>query len=338
MAFALAIELVLVAGWEWGDSSASLRFIFFFHTSPFLSIPTTTYFSIHTTYISSNYLRFTSVFSVFVTQEDEDFDSNALEESIAAAVDLQGASDNMVQSFTSKITAVVDASSDSAIRTFGADTTELYRDLVEQFEAAAEKAKVCNLPTSEIARIRRNNISEIKRALTLFYVQQVAALSKEEFALFKKAMSALRVTPSLSSDMDDTVKSAAKSFSAALSLLSPTVSAISPDSSHSSGSLRSFKSSLKIFSAERLLAARASGSYTPVPRKPLLVGLHWLLPKPFSDTVGDFRQADRQDPNNIIYTPKSKRSEVDKNDVEQGRDWRSKVAPPQVDSNLVYTP
>jgi len=271
-------------------------------------------------------------------EEDEDFDATTLNNSMEASEKLQAASSIIIQTFNSQLTALADAAEDSAVRTFGVDVTSIYRDLIDSFEDAAEAAKSKNLPNAEIARMRRSTIAEIKRILSRVYASQLSNLADEEFQLFKQSLSSLKINAQLEANLAEAMATSTRSFAKALSLMGPAISVIAPDSYHTAGATRTFKASLKDFTEGRLVAARASGSYTPVPRKPVSFGLHWLLPKPFGDSGGDFRQAEKQDPNNIIYTPKTKRSEVDKNDVAQGRDWKSKVKAPSVDQNIVFSP
>lgn len=318
-------------------------------TSTLSTPPSTTSLSGYITSLkqssSSSYNYFKSIAqSIKITskpdpeEEDEDFDATTLNNSMDASSKLQAAALTVTQTLNSKLNDLTDAAGESAIRTFGDDVTSLYRDLIESFEDAAESAKANNLPNADIARIRRATIAELKRILSKSYVLQVSALADEEFQLFKQSLSSLKINSQLEANLSEAVKTSTKSFATALALMSPSISAICPDSYHASGATRTFKASLKEFMESRLVAARASGSYTPVPRKPVSFGLHWLLPKPFGDTAGDFRQSEKQDPNNLIYTPKTKRSEVDKNDVAQGRDWRSKVSSPSADSSIVFNP
>ena len=46
-----------------------------------------------------------------------------------------------------------------------------------------------------------------------------------------------------------------------------------------------------------------------------------------------------QDPSNVVYTPVSKRGEVDPNDVVRGRgEWKKRVVPIPGGEDVVYTP
>jgi hypothetical protein len=81
------------------------------------------------------------------------------------------------------------------------------------------------------------------------------------------------------------------------------------------------------------------GIYTPAPRKQIGIGLHYLIPKPFG--VSDFRQERKMqmDPENMVYTPKNKRTEVSKEDVlGGGGGWRSKVVPSPAGKAITHNP
>ena len=146
------------------------------------------------------------------------------------------------------------------------------------------------------------------------------------------------MNPNLLREMKECETAAIDSFSAALKTITPAAKELIIDKSATCGAMVKFKRILSDYSQGRVMKARASGAFTPVPRKPVTVGLHWLLPKPFGDSGGDFRQAAAQDPNNIIYTPANKRSEVDRRDVMEERDWRGKISPEAASSGLTYAP
>lgn len=113
-------------------------------------------------------------------EEDEDFDATAINISMEASSKLQATASTIAQTMNSKLTALADSAGDSAIRTFGADSTSLYRELIETFEVAAETAKANNLPHGDIARVRRATVAELKRIVSYFYVSQVSTLADEE--------------------------------------------------------------------------------------------------------------------------------------------------------------
>jgi len=269
-------------------------------------------------------------------EEDEDFDSAAMEIAIQETAKLQTTTDTVTSTFESKIIVIADSDT-VAVRDFGAQAAELTKEGVENFDAAADVAKTKGVNQGDIAKMRKNMIDEMRRAFTTGYKVQAENLEKEEFGLFKKNLSSLRVTPNLASEMEDALKTSTKAFTSSLATLG-FAGAISIFSSSplSLGANRSYKEKVKAFNEERLLAARASGSFQPIPRKPVSLSAHYLIPSLFNE--GDYRQASQQDPNNIIYTPANKRSEVMKDDVLKGRDWRSKVSPPASDPSLVFNP
>lgn len=268
-------------------------------------------------------------------EEDEEFDGEAMEVAIAATAKLQAVAESTESTFTSKIDAI--AESDAAIRDFGAQALNLAKEGCENFDEASEDARAAGVSQGDIVRMRRDVVEEMKRSVVKGLLAQVELLEKEEIALFKKNLSGLRVTPYLANEMDGVMKASIKGFTSALSTLA-SAGAVGSGSSAAvaAGALRTFKDTVKAFNEERLLAARASGSFTPVPRKPVSIGMHYLIPS-LGESGGDFRSASTQDPANVIYSPSNKRNEVDKNDIKAGRDWRSKVAPPQVDSGVVFS-
>jgi hypothetical protein len=91
---------------------------------------------------------------------------------------------------------------------------------------------------------------------------------------------------------------------------------------------------IKDYSAERLIAAQASGAFRPIPRKGVTIGLHWLLPKPFGN---DFRQEpwNIHAMDNLVYVPPDKVTEVSPDDVQKGN-WRSKIVPSPGSRDMVF--
>ena len=86
------------------------------------------------------------------------------------------------------------------------------------------------------------------------------------------------------------MKASIKGFASALSTLtSAGVVGSGSSATLAAGALRTFKAKVKAFNEERLLAAQASGSFTPVPRKPVSIGMHYLIPS-LGDGGGDFRR------------------------------------------------
>jgi hypothetical protein len=188
-----------------------------------------------------------------------------------------------------------------------------------------DAASSASLAASTVGKqIRANLKEEISAELADLSEQQLDLLQLECFDEFKKDLSKLRISPILGTDMKEVADKSVKSF-ALLSKRLP-ISAANAKSA--------YKTQLDEFCAERLLTARASGQFKPVPRKGVTIGLHWLLPKPFGNDY-------RQEPwmvhatDNLVYIPSDKITDVNPDDVATG-DWRRKIAPSPAGNEMIY--
>lgn len=184
--------------------------------------------------------------------------------------------------------------------------------------------------SSGVAKQIRSNLQEdIYAELGDSLDQQLKLLEAASFEDFRKDLSQLKVSPALSNDMNEVVQKSIAAFSKALKKMSVP---------GSSGTLQAAKTefarTLQDYCAERLLAAKASGAYKPVPRKGVTVGFHWLLPKPFGN---DFRQEPWKvhATDNLVYVPQDKITDVSPDEVRAGN-WRRKIVPSPASREMVY--
>ena len=173
-------------------------------------------------------------------------------------------------------------------------------------------------------QIRANLKEEIAAELAELAELQLDFLKLVCFDGFKQDLSKLRISPNLATDMQNVASKAVASL-AEKSKKMPISNA---------DAKASFKTQLQEFCSERLLAARASGQFKPVPRKGVTIGLHWLLPKPFGNDY-------RQEPwmvhatDNLVYVPSDKITDVSPEEVATG-DWRSKIVPCPAGNEMLY--
>jgi hypothetical protein len=179
-------------------------------------------------------------------------------------------------------------------------------------------------------QIRSSLSSELFSELGDLLQVQLDLLQRASFEDCTKKMSALRVSPTLASDMEDVTKKSLAAFSKAASRLVAKQAlswSVLPAKQQYAGKLKAFRTN-------RLLAAQASGQYKPVPRKGFTFGFHWLLPKPFGNDY-------RQEPwmvhatDNLVYVPKDKITDVNPAEVAAG-DWRSKIVPSPAGNDMLY--
>ena len=162
------------------------------------------------------------------------------------------------------------------------------------------------------------------------FESQLKELRRVSFDSFKKDLSQLRITPTLATDMESVVQKSIDAFNKASKSL------VAKGSKWCTAAAKGlFALQLKEFCSDRLMVAKASGQFRPIPRKGVTVGFHWLLPKPFGN---DFRLDPwmLQSAENLIYVPPDKLSEVSPDEVESG-DWRDKVIPNPSVRDMVYT-
>jgi uncharacterized membrane protein len=188
-----------------------------------------------------------------------------------------------------------------------------------------DAASSASLAASTVGKqIRANLLEEITAELAELSEEQLDLLQLACFDEFKQELSKLRISPVLGTAMKEVADKSVKSF-AQRSKKMPV----------STGNAKSaYKTQLYEFCAERLLTARASGSFKPIPRKGVTIGLHWLLPKPFGNDY-------RQEPwmvhatDNLVYIPPDKITDVNPEDVASG-DWRRNVVPSPAGNEMLY--
>lgn len=185
---------------------------------------------------------------------------------------------------------------------------------------------------SAIARQIRSNLQDdLYAELGHVLEQQLKELQLASFEDFRRNLSQLKVSPTLATDMDEVVKKSIAAFSKAVQKM---LSSKTRSWSAAAPAKTEFSRTLKEYCAERLLAARASGAYRPLPRKGVTVGFHWLLPKPFGNDY-------RQEPwmvhamDNLVYVPKDKVTDVSPEEVKAG-DWRRKIVPAPASRDMVF--
>jgi hypothetical protein len=191
------------------------------------------------------------------------------------------------------------------------------------------------LQNSDIGKqIKQNFLIEIDSQLTDILEQQFIILQQTSFEQCKKQLSKLLISPNLQNDMYAVLKSTMKSFTQTGKTLIATPYITNGPSMLSSYSV-AYTRQLVEYVTNRLLSARVSGQYKPLPKKGITVGLHWLLPKPFGN---DYRQEPWMvhSTDNMVYIPSKKLSDVDPNtDVRTG-DWRTKIIPNPAGNDMLY--
>lgn len=209
----------------------------------------------------------------------------------------------------------------SIVPNFGDLCEAATKRAMEELDESASAA----LASSTIGKqIRANLKEEIAAELAELAELQLDFLKLVCFDGFKQDLSKLRISPNLATDMQNVASKAVASL-AEKSKKMPISNA---------DAKASFKTQLQEFCSERLLAARASGQFKPVPRKGVTIGLHWLLPKPFGNDY-------RQEPwmvhatDNLVYVPSDKITDVSPEEVATG-DWRSKIVPCPAGNEMLY--
>jgi len=210
---------------------------------------------------------------------------------------------------------------DQLVSNFG----ELCSAAVKRAMDELDDCSSSNLASTSVGRqIRENMKEEIAAELAVLSDRQTDLLKEACFAEFKQNLSKLRISPTLAHDMQEVAAKSTAEFAKRAKKI--------PGSS--SDAKAAFKTQLKEFCAERLLAARAGGQFKPVPRKGVTIGLHWLLPKPFGN---DFRQEPWavHATDNLVYVPPDKITDVNPEEVSAG-DWRNKIVPSPAGNEMLY--
>jgi len=178
--------------------------------------------------------------------------------------------------------------------------------------------------------LQQQRLTELEVRLHALAQTQLELQHQSSLAEFKGALSKLLISPNLAADMQGAAQKCIRNFSRAARQLtcSSTADLVGP-------AQQEYAKTVLEQTKTRLLAARASGKFKPLPRKGVTVGLHWLLPKPFGN---DYRQEPwtvhtSQD---LVYVPQEKKlMDVAPEDVAAG-DWRSKVVPSPVGNDMIY--
>mmetsp|Transcript_21170 Transcript_21170/g.43050 ORF Transcript_21170/g.43050 Transcript_21170/m.43050 type:complete len:581 (-) Transcript_21170:317-2059(-) len=203
---------------------------------------------------------------------------------------------------------------------------------LRDFDAAASKTK--RFQKSPVAkRIRADLLENLHSELSDVYDVQVSALQAAAFDAFRARLNKLRITPNLANDMNDAAKTSLDEFATAAKKLRPSSSA-SASWTGLSDQIANVRTKFARHNAERLLAARASGQFRPVPRKGVTVGMHWLLPKPFGN---DYRQEPwlEHTADDLVFAPVDGVTDVGGGDVRTG-DWRKGVVPAPTSGEMMY--
>ncbi len=210
----------------------------------------------------------------------------------------------------------------SFVPNFGDLCTAASRRAMEEFDGAAISPDLAS--TAMGKQIRANLKEELAGELADLASVQLNLLQEACFAEFRSSLSKLRISPTLTTDMQTVAKESVADF----------VKKSKKMPISTADAKVAYQSKLQDFCSERLLAARASGQFRPIPRKGVTIGLHWLLPKPFGN---DYRQEPWmvQATDNLVYIPPDKITDVNPNDVATG-DWRSKVVPSPAGTEMIY--
>ena len=157
-------------------------------------------------------------------------------------------------------------------------------------------------------------------------------LQVAQFEGFKKSLSKLIVSPNLQNDMEIAAKKSIAAFATAAKKLVPKRAS---SNWNVAAANKAYTRKLHEYVANRILNARASGKFKPLPRKGITVGLHWLLPKPFGNDY-------RQEPwmvhavDDMVYVPTAgKLADVNPAEVAAG-DWRDKIVPSPAGNDMLY--
>jgi len=237
---------------------------------------------------------------------------------LAAARQLGPAARKAAESALSTVKAMA---ADQLVSNFG----ELCNAAMKRAMNELDETSSSSLAASSIGKqIRENMKEDITAELAGLGETQLDLLKEACFTEFKQNLSKLRITSNLANDMQDVAAKSVADFGKRAKKI--------PGST--ADAKIAYKAQLKEFCDERLLAARASGQYRPVPRKGVTIGMHWLLPKPFGNDY-------RQEPwmvhatDNLVYVPPDKITDVSPEEVAAG-DWRNKIVPAPAGNEMLY--
>ena len=193
---------------------------------------------------------------------------------------------------------------------------------LEELEMAAVSKAVSSSSVGK--QIQANLRDELNGELADLAAGQLDLLKESCFDEFKAKLSKLKISPLLPTEMKNVAKESVTDFSKRASKMLNGIA----------DAKAAYQSRLQGFCSERLLAARASGQFRPLPRKGVTIGMHWLLPKPFGN---DYRQEPWmvQATDNLIYIPPDKITDVNPDEIATG-DWRSKIVPSPAGNEMIY--
>jgi len=214
---------------------------------------------------------------------------------------------------------------------FGEVTDAAIEDALAKYE---EEAGPAGLAGSSVGKkIRADLEEELASAMEARYIQQLDLYFLASKEGFKQALSGLRLSPNLSSDMQDAASKIIAQFSSGVGALRSR-NPRAKDWPKADGWSGRLKRELKEYVGLRIRTARADGKFKPVPRKGVTVGFHWLLPKPFGN---DYRlepwQVHTED--SLAYIPKDKITDVAQEEVRTG-DWKNSVVPCPTGKEMIY--
>lgn len=212
-------------------------------------------------------------------------------------------------------------------------TIKLVVNFGELCDAALKQAALDDDDKSPLGKqIRANLRADLDAGLSDLFADQLDLLKTASMEEFKRGLSKLLISPNLQSDMEQVASQSVASFAAASKKLVP--KSASSTAWNTASAKIDYARTLKEYVASRILAARASGKFKPLPRKGVTVGFHWLLPKPFGNDY-------RQEPwmvhatDNMVYVPGNKLADVNLEDVAAG-DWRNKIVPSPAGNDMLY--
>jgi len=198
---------------------------------------------------------------------------------------------------------------------------------------------VSNSPMT--STIQNQIIQEYYNEIEPLYEIQMALLQTSYFELFRKELSKLKLGPMLPSDMEAVVKKCYDEYCTACKKMVPDNKGRKPNWKSTTSYQSYYSKKLQEYSSERLQAARISGSYRPLPKKGVQVGMHWLLPKPFGN---DYRVSGSDIyRGTMVYDGGKKKimeiGEEGVNSKEEGKaDWRNCIVPVPSGSEMMYQP
>merc|ERR1712060_842815 len=153
------------------------------------------------------------------------------------------------------------------IRDFGALCDANIQSCLQEFEDS------CNLKSSKEQRCAI--IEEIFMDLEEVYELQVQELQLAHFEKFRQQLSKLRLGPTLPQDMDTASQTSLLEYKQDLKKMVSIQFSSYQNYKQSSALLKYYHKKIQDYTTERLQAARASGSYKPLKRKGIQLGLHW---------------------------------------------------------------